>query len=246
MSNIIFVSKEKGKLYSNNQNPKSSFCAFDVSSYSKKPFKHLSPFTFSRKFEIPVPGMENVYAHSVESIWQGLKIIDGVIDDAMFQEKPRKRKGNVEGHQFGRERLNLVDARWKIYVPSYHYYLDNFAPTEALDEILEQQRIGKNVFLYDVEENGNINKPEPLAHASVLATYLNLQIHNQRTKPINGEELRLLLILENDETIEKKVKDILPYLDCPEFKKAVQYHCFEHPENPDRYRISKALGGLIK
>ncbi|MFC1698014.1 DUF6939 family protein [Nanoarchaeota archaeon] len=176
MVNVKFVNRAKGELY--NLNPSDNICSIDVSSYAKKPFKLLSPFTHSDKFLIPVPSMEGTFSHSVEGIWQGLKIIDEIIDESLFKRKPHKRKGKVIAHKFGEKILDFYNARIDIYLPSYYFYLDNYAPKEALDFLLREQRGGKKVYLYDVEDNGDIQNPKPYAHAAALATYLNLKLIN--------------------------------------------------------------------
>ena len=139
---------------------------FDVSSYGN--LGRLSPFSYSKEYKIPIPGRNDV-AHSVESIWQGLKIINGSIDERMFKKRPRKRRGKPTGHQYGSEVLNLEDARREIYVPSYSFYVKNHC-SDLIDDLLS---LDGQVYIHDVEENSDLSVDKPLAHASLLAFYLN-------------------------------------------------------------------------
>lgn len=147
--------------------------SIDISSYGPIPFNQLSPFTYSKKFLIPVPGQEGLYSHSVESIWQGLKKINGITDFSLFQSKPKKRRGLVEGHVFGDEILGVFDAREKIYKPAYLFYLKNILPTEIKEELLRNESVNGKVHLYDVEDNLNTKNSNPLAHSVFASEFLN-------------------------------------------------------------------------
>jgi hypothetical protein len=142
--------------------------AIDVSSRAAYPYKLFSPFTYSPDFRIPVPGQEDMYACSVESVWQGLKIIDNATDFTLFTLKPRKRKGKVKGHLYGKEILGCYDAREKIYKPSYFFYLENYIDERIKDSILEKA-LDRGITFYDVENNVNPkNTSESLAHSAYL------------------------------------------------------------------------------
>ena len=103
--------------------------AIDISSYGEFPHTLFSPFTYSPNIRIPVPGQGDTYACSVESIWQGLKIIEGSTDYRLFTQKPKKRTGNVEGHAYRGNVLDIVDARLNIYKPSYFCYVEKLYKT---------------------------------------------------------------------------------------------------------------------
>ncbi len=180
MSFIQCVPRSKGELYRRNLSEKSPCVAIDVSSFGTQPYSLLSPETFSEDFAIPVPGLEGVVAHSVEGIWQGLKLINGVSDHTLFDTITHKRgRGELTGYQYGTTILDEQEARWRIFIPSYKFYLDHFAPQEAINSLLGFQQQGRKVFVYDVASNDDISKPEPYAHAAALATYLNLKIFNR-------------------------------------------------------------------
>ena len=243
MSNVQCVTRNTGEFYRRNQEG-TNIAAFDVSGYADHPFNLLSPFTHGKEIEIPIPGMQGRVSHSVEGIWQGLKIINGSTEERLFSITPRKRKGFVEGHRYGEQILDIPEARERIYIPSYTFFLDNFASQDAIEEIGEQQRMGKRVFVYDVDSNADIRNPAPLAHASVLATYLNLKIFSKETKPRNNAERQLFAVLHGEGTLEEKVMLLEALSSDPEMKRAVQYHCKDHPLNPDTYHIGLACTNI--
>jgi hypothetical protein len=222
----------------------SNVVSFDVSSYGQEPYCRLSPFTYSDKFQIPVPGMDKTFSNSVEGIWQGLKIINGSIDAKLFSMRPRKRKGAVKGHKYGNDVLGFLDARLKVYIPAYTHYLDNYAPKEAIDDLLQTQRDGIQVLLYDVEQNNDIRNPSPLAHSAVLATYLNQKIFTNKIEPKSPAEHRLFSILDSGMELWEKVRILRPLLDNKDIRAAFKYRCVEHPSNMDDYHIAGALGAL--
>ncbi|MBI4739093.1 hypothetical protein HY772_06045 [Candidatus Woesearchaeota archaeon] len=241
MATIKFIRRARGELISRNQNENSSTIAFDVSSYAPLPFCHLSPLTYDTQFNIPVSGMDAIYAHSVEGIWQGLKVIDGKIDESFFVKKPKKRQGNVQGYLFKQRLLCAQDAREKIYIPAYNFYLDNCAPQQAIETILTKQREGKEIFLYDTANNGDLQDLQPYAHAAVLATYLNFQRKHRQFAPTNESEWFLEQILTRHETLEEKAAMIRQRLFDLQFRKAFEYRCVEHPPSIDEYHIAEAL-----
>jgi hypothetical protein len=144
----------------------------DVSSYGEEPFKRLSPFDYSEKYEIPVPGNEQIRAHSVEGIWQGLKVINGRPDFSLFKRRPHKRHGQPEGHIFGDNVIGYLEARENIYVPAYVFQVVN----NVLDNIVgELEKKIEPVVFYDVEQNKDIKDlSKPFSHASLLVTLLNV------------------------------------------------------------------------
>ncbi len=153
--------------------------SINVSSYGRYPYNLFSPFTYSPDFLIPVPGQDQIYAQSVESIWQGLKIIDGITDFLLFHKRPKKRKGKVFGHLFGNDELGIIEAREKIYKPAYLFYLEEIVSEDVKDSLLLEGLKNGNVRLYDVEENLDIMSPKPLAHSVFLCRYMNDYLHRR-------------------------------------------------------------------
>lgn len=148
---------------------------FDVT--SKGAMQKLSPFFPHGK--IPVPGMEDTYSFSVEDIWQGLKTFEGEgIDTSCFTNctmKDLKRTcrthGRCLGHKYGDELLEYIEARKKIYVPSYYYMLENYCmnTVKAIKKLSES----KTVVLLDYDTNEDIEDwHKPLSHASLIKRYI--------------------------------------------------------------------------
>jgi len=244
VSKILFVSRTEGEKYA--QCDSSDIAAFDVSSKASPPFDTLSPFCYSNDFKIPVPGMKNTFSHSVEGIWEGLKLIAGDIDPGFFKRKPKKRKGIVEGHKYEDRLLEIIEARRRIYMPSYFFYLDNHAPKDAINEILREQRHGKKIYVYDVEENGNLKDPRPYAHAAALAWHLNCKIFNSKLEPTNDAERQLYAILDSNTDIVGKVAAIQPLLSDPDIEKAFTFRCIEHPTIRADHLVAKVIEALNK
>ena len=145
----------------------------NVSSYASYPMNLFSPFNYSPDYRIPVPGQVEEYANSVESVWQGLKIIDGATDFRLFKRRPRKRKGNVDGHLFNHEILGIIEAREKIYMPTYFFHVEQNIPKEVKDSLLTRA-LTEEICFYDIETNLDIeDASSPLAHSVFLAMFFN-------------------------------------------------------------------------
>ena len=155
--------------------------AIDISSYGHNPYNLFSPFTYSPDFKIPVPGQDE-YANSVESIWQGLKVINGQTDFSLFNKKPKKRKGHVKGHLYRDEISDIFDARLNIYKPSYFYYVEKYIPEEVKDDLLKKVFDEWEVYLHDIENNLDLENPQPLAHSVFAAEYMNNYLNKKLEK----------------------------------------------------------------
>jgi len=143
----------------------------DVTNRGKQPWRTLSPFHVWQQ-DIPIPGRSDERSCSVEGIWQGLKVIDGVVDKTQFNGRPHKRTGNLEGHLFGTQILGLAEAREKIYIPAYTYVLEKLAGGLVTD--LVSRSFDGPLYLVDVTRNCDYkNTREPLSHAGILRNYLN-------------------------------------------------------------------------
>lgn len=145
----------------------------DVSSEGDDPFHLLSPM--HAHGAIPVPGMPGTVSDSVEGIWQGLKVIRGKTAPRFFRGGGKKRGGKPAGHRFGdaKRLLDLEAARRKIYIPAYEWILEHRVPEHVIESLRKPMREGIRVYVYDRASNGSITKNLPLAHASVLARWLN-------------------------------------------------------------------------
>ena len=144
----------------------------DVSSYAEPPFCALSPMWVHGG--IPVPGAPGEASDTVEGVWQGLKVIRGKTAPRFFRGPGAKRGGKPSGHQFGKKELGVVDARRLIYVPTYEWVLENRIDPELIRNFIDAALAGVTQHFHDVGDNGDPNDADqPLAHAAVLARYLN-------------------------------------------------------------------------
>lgn len=163
----------------------------DVSSQGVGEYKRFSPFSHSKKYQIPVPGQEELRADSVEGIWQGLKVIGEVTDFSLFLGKPKKRKGQPEGHLFGEELLDYGKAREKIYVPAYIYQAVNGVLGEIKEDLEGKMEQGQAV-MFDVESNNSIKDlSSPYSHAALLVDLLNV-LKESPLPPFNKQRFTYL------------------------------------------------------
>ncbi len=152
----------------------------DVTSKAEQPWVKFSPFYPHGK--IPIPFSEGCFSYSVEGLWQGLKVFEYQdVDTSKFNiqsmkgiKRTARRLGSVLGHRkgvSGSELLSYKDARKQIYIPSYHYILENLLQHELkeMENILKV----KDIVLLDYETNSNIDElKKPLSHASLIADFL--------------------------------------------------------------------------
>jgi hypothetical protein len=152
----------------------------DVTSKSANEFVRFSPFY--PHGNIPVPFSNDIYAESVEGIWQGLKVFETQgIDKSKFFVKDMKnlkrtvrKYGPVLGHQKGvngDELLGYYEARINIYLPSYAWVLNSVLKdlTRKLEEIAKVRPL----ILLDYETNQDIsNISKPLSHASLIKNFI--------------------------------------------------------------------------
>lgn len=144
----------------------------DVSSYAPEPYFTLSPMWVHGG--IPVPGMPGETSDTVEGVWQGLKVIRGKIATRYFRGPGAKRGGKPSGHKFGNKELGIVEARRRIYVPTYEWVLENRVDPELIESLIATALSGVAQYVHDVGDNGDINDVnQPLAHTAVLVQYLN-------------------------------------------------------------------------
>ncbi|MBK9320160.1 MAG: hypothetical protein IPM91_16080 [Bacteroidetes bacterium] len=177
---MIFIeNKKKGaktlaKLY-----PKAE--VIDVTSKGKEPFVRLSPFY--PHGNIPVPFSTNIFAYSVEGIWQGLKVFEQAdIDTSKFEvqnmkgiKRTVKKFGKPLGHRKGirgTELLDYLKARKQIYLPCYAWLLQN-KTTNEIDQLI-QIALRQDLVLLDFETNADIdNTKNPLSHAALIKKFID-------------------------------------------------------------------------
>lgn len=151
----------------------------DVTSKATEPWVQFSPFY--PHGNIPIPFADREVGVSVEGIWQGLKVFERAdIDPKKWTistmkgiKRSARTLGRVLGHRAGPTSdrlLNYLDARRQIYLPCYHWVLDNkLTPLiQELKDLADQQ----TVILLDYESNGDIEDlSKPLSHAALLKAY---------------------------------------------------------------------------
>jgi hypothetical protein len=152
----------------------------DVTSHGPEPWIRFSPFY--PHGNIPVAFSSGWVSVSVEGIWQGLKVFERAdIDIRKFTittMKNLKRSvrtyGNVLGHRkgvAGADLLSYIDARYLIYLPSYHWVLQHCVQ-DLLLELKEMAKTKTIVFL-DYETNTVVDDiSRPLSHAALIQLYL--------------------------------------------------------------------------
>ena len=152
----------------------------DLTSKGEVPYVRFSPFF--PLGEIPVPYSSGIFSQSVEGLWQGLKVFETTnIDISKFEIKTMKglkrtvRKfGNCLGHRKGitsKELLGYVEARKLIYLPAYHWVLENKLKEEV--DALRQLATESELVFLDYETNGKVENPDkPLSHAWLVKYYI--------------------------------------------------------------------------
>lgn len=151
----------------------------DVTSKAQDGLAKLSPFY--PHGGIPVPNSEGYTATCVEAIWQGLKVFETAdIDTEMFRndtmrniKRTVRRFGKPLGHRYGvgsQELLSYIDARKRIYIPTYRWVLEN--KVMHIIERLREASKTKTVILLDYDTNADVDNPrKPLSHASLVKAY---------------------------------------------------------------------------
>lgn len=179
MSNVIVIQSRRAAL-ENIQQKYPDAAIFDVTSRGPQPWVCFSPFY--PHGNIPVPFSPGQFGASVEGIWQGLKVFERAdIDVSRFTVttmKNLKRSvrtyGNVLGHRqgvAGERLLAYAEARSAIYLPTYHWVLENC----LCDALARLEKLAKEqtVVLLDYETNCDLsNLARPLSHAGLIKRYL--------------------------------------------------------------------------
>ena len=152
----------------------------DVTSKATDGLVKLSPF-FPHG-GIPIPFSEGRTAMSVEGVWQGLKVfekedvnLNSFLNDKMKNIKRTVRKfGKPLGHRKGikgLELLNYIEARIKIYLPSYLWVLEN--KVQYIIDRMKEVNQEKDIVLLDYTTNGDVlDGRKPLSHAYFVKAYL--------------------------------------------------------------------------
>jgi hypothetical protein len=159
-------------------------------------YQYFNPFFFTKSISIPVPGLENVYAHSLESIWQGLKVVEGETYFDMFQQIPfkrptdetrRKNKSYVyekSSFHYKGKIINLLKARFFIYLKAYCYLLNNVVPGFLRNELKNELFDDKCIVFYDWDQNFDIQDiTSSFSHSAILASWFNHTLEEDFLEP---------------------------------------------------------------
>lgn len=152
----------------------------DVTSRGAEPWVRFSPFY--PHGGIPVPFSPGITSASVEGIWQGLKVFEHAdVDPIKFKidamknlKRTTRTYGRVQGHRAGvtgERLLAYIEARYLIYLPTYHWVLEHCLQAQIAElKNLEQTQ---TVVLLDYDTNCDLNNPKtPLSHAGLIKRYI--------------------------------------------------------------------------
>lgn len=181
----------------------------DITSHAARYAKVLSPFY--PHYNIPVPGMQGMFATCVETVWQGLKVFKNVgVDyqtfknDTMKDLKRSVRKYGIPcGHKYGDRLLPYFEARMKIYLPTYKYVLDNVPEVHKIVERIKTYAADHDLVLLDYNTNIDVvDTSKPLSHAGLVKLYIegHYPTEDDDIKPMTKEEV------ESKRKMEKQAK----------------------------------------
>ncbi|OLR26821.1 DUF6939 family protein [Bacillus cereus] len=157
----------------------------DVAPEAMDKYRVLNPFNYHAEPIYPVPKMKDTYSHSIESIWQGLKIIENKTDVSLFNKKPCKRPNMLEREKidfcyegtkflYGNQIINHLEARFLIYCPIYLYNLEKICSIELINTIGQAMNQKQIIVFYDWDDNFHIeNLSSPFSHSAILAAWFN-------------------------------------------------------------------------
>lgn len=195
-SNIEVVSRRKKRLTIERDFPDALI--LDVTSKAESPWIKFSPFY--PHGGIPVPYAAEVFAESVEGVWQGLKVFDNHgVDQTKFNvtgmkgiKRTCRKYGNVLGHKKGvnsSELIPYIEARYEIYLPCYHFVLKNYLVNE-IQFLRDKVNDGSKLVLLDYETNCDISDPSrPLSHAALIRSYISDNWPTKPTKKLSGTSI---------------------------------------------------------
>lgn len=79
--------------------------------------------------------------------------------------------GRCIGHMYEGELLGYIEARKKIYIPSYYYMLEHFCAKSI--ETIKKLSDERTVVLLDYDTNEDIeDSTKPMSHAGLIKKYI--------------------------------------------------------------------------
>ena len=160
----------------------------------------------NRKF---LAGYADLNAVSVESLWQGTKIMNptGHVDFSVIRGEWKKNKGKKPYGAyagFGRPLItNQGEARRKIYIPAFTRQITSWIRESEEVRYMLKTAVNwdGNVYLRDFDTGRGIDRNGPMSHAWLLAIILNeIVIGKQATDDIIKNKL--------PDTVEKIIERI--------------------------------------
>lgn len=147
-------------------------------------WRQLCPFHVWSSAAVLVPGRPDLRSRSVEAVWQGLKLVDGQLALDQLGSTPHKRppdEGRGAGYCYedsafmlDERRLDLLTARYLIYLPTYLHMLDTLVDVDLLACIDDWLTSGRGVAFYDWDSNMDIDDPRgSFSHSALLARWFN-------------------------------------------------------------------------
>lgn len=176
---MIVVASKRKKIKTLQKEYPSAIVA-DVTSKATTALQQLSPYYAHG--HIPVPNSPGHYAACVEGVWQGLKVFEqedvclATLANATGKNIKRtvRKHGAPRGHRFGvrgEELLGYVEARRRIYIPTYRWMLEHYC-LPLIERLRKASAEGKTIVLLDYDTNADIEDVrKPLSHASLIKAY---------------------------------------------------------------------------
>jgi hypothetical protein len=145
-------------------------------------WRPLCPFNVLETAELPVPGRPELRSRSMEAVWQGLKVVEGRLDLDQLTSVPHKRPPDDQRREdyryadsefmLGEKTLDLVTARYLIYLPTYLFVLSYAVSTDLLASIEDWLATGRDVAFYDWDANMDIDDGRSsFSHSALLARW---------------------------------------------------------------------------
>lgn len=180
---MIHVANKRRKLSGIEAQYPGAYILDVTSSSGIEEIKKLSPFY--PHGNIPIPGeSRGLTAMSVEGIWQGLKVFEseGICMESFRNDTMKnikrtiKAHGHLIGHQYGvfsKQILSYLDARLKIYLPTYLWVFENVESVKGLIARLKKYSQTNDIVFLDYTTNTNpLDVRNPLSHAGLLKLYI--------------------------------------------------------------------------
>ena len=152
----------------------------------------LSPFYPHGRIPIPNSGGET--AGCVEGVWQGLKIFeDGHICWKTLRnitgknlKRSIRKNGPIKGHQYGTFKgspiLDYIEARFRIYLPTYRWMLEHIEAVKLVLNYIREELKTHDVILLDYNTNVDIyDCSRPLSHAGLIKLFIEGNYPNDKT-----------------------------------------------------------------